>query len=70
MTEPPSERYGVIPPTQREGIPPDEDISSAKVEEQLDTDPEEVPNAPNRDPGERPEPPENRESRATDQDSG
>ncbi|MGI8578696.1 MAG: hypothetical protein ACR2KG_12475 [Nocardioidaceae bacterium] len=66
MTESPTERYGVPPPTQREGVPPDEDISSAQVEDQLDTDPEEVPNAPNRDPADGPNAGQHWRSESTD----
>jgi hypothetical protein len=41
-------------PTNQEGFgPPDEErIDSAQAQEQLDTDPEDVPNAPNRAPDE------------------
>ncbi|MGI8888000.1 MAG: hypothetical protein ACR2GB_03355 [Nocardioidaceae bacterium] len=37
-------------PLEAEGVPPEEDIAAAKMPEQLETDPDEVPNAPNRDP--------------------
>ncbi|MBA3308913.1 MAG: hypothetical protein H0U28_02490 [Nocardioidaceae bacterium] len=44
------------PPIQDEGVPSEEDVADAKVKEQLETDPEDVPNAPNRDPFEDPDP--------------
>ncbi len=57
MTEKPSDQEGFGPPDE-EGIDP------AKVEEQLESDPDTVPNAPNRDPERRsrsaPSDPENR----------
>jgi hypothetical protein len=42
-------------PLETEGAPTEEDLSSAKAKEQLETDPEGAPNAPNRDPHETPD---------------
>lgn len=37
-------------PIEQEGVPYEEQIEDADVAERLDQDPEQVPNAPNRDP--------------------
>lgn len=42
-------------PLEAQGAPDEEELSMAKAKEQLDTDPEEVDNAPNRDPHEMPD---------------
>ena len=33
------------PPLQAEGVPPEEDVSQAQASDQVDQDPDEVPNA-------------------------
>jgi hypothetical protein len=42
------------PSIEAEGAPAEEELSPAKVKEQLDTDPDQVANAPNRNPAESP----------------
>ena len=37
-------------PDQMHGVPPEEDAEGTDVADRLDEDPEQVPNAPNRDP--------------------
>ncbi len=42
-------------PLEAQGAPDEEHLSMAKAKEQLDTDPDKVDNAPNRDPHEMPD---------------
>ncbi len=37
-------------PHEMHGVPPEEDVDEADFDDRLDEDPEQVPNAPNRDP--------------------
>jgi hypothetical protein len=56
MTVAPGEPVGVPPQEGLEspGVPGEEGIESADVRDDIDTDPESVPNAPNRNPAEPP----------------